>query len=520
MPPSFFCAIKWAYSMSWGERGFATLFTFGLAAILGPRDFGVLAIAMIYISFIEMLLNQGIVAAIIQREDLRPEHLDSIFWFDLVLCAILLGVSVTLSGWWARINRLPELSLVICVLSVRLPIEALGIVPRALLQRAMDFKSLSLRSNVSALGGGIVGVVMALEGFGVWALVGQRLTQDVLAAVLLWISTRWRPGRGFCLHRLKEILRFSSAGFWGGIGTFAHDQADAFLMGIFFGPITIGLYRLAQRLMFLVHDVATNSLQVVSLSQFSRFQNEPSELRRSVSAFIRLSVTITLPAMAGLAMTSELIMAVIGPAWAAASDPLKVWCLLGMTLAFVNFTGPLLTALSKPLLMSLLTWILTVVNVGALVLASLLLSGLTAWWQVMGIALTRLAVGALVMMPLYILLLIRYSGVSLLELLRATVPALFGVGVIGIVVPLLSASKFVAAQPAIIALVLLTSIAGLLVLLTVIILDAHVRDYAFSFYTRRRRGHETNTPGRISPNPVPGIRLDPEGTSGIWRRGG
>jgi len=481
---TFHAAVKWAYAMNWGERGFSALFTFILAAILGPRDFGIVAIAMVYIAFLQMFIDQGMVAAIIQRRDLRPEHLDSVFWFDLVLCATLMGLSLSLSGWWAHLNRLAELSSVISALSVSLPLQGLGIVQRAVLQRGMDFKSLSLRSNVSVVAGGVVGLLMALMGYGVWALVGQRLTQDLTALCLLWTLSHWRPGWRFSSGSLKEILVFSSAGFVGGIGTFIHFQADAFLIGMFFGPVTIGLYRLAQRQINVILDSATNSVQVVSLSEFSKFQNDPTELRRSVLTCIRLSSMTTIPVLAGLAMSSNLIMAAIGPQWALAADPLKVLCLLGMALAFANFTGPLLTALSRPLFTSILVWAVTGVNLGGLVLASLWLSKATTWWQLMGIALTRLAVEALLITPLYVFILLRHSGVSLRELLKTGSPALVAASAVGAAVWLLSTSSLIRVQEPIIALFLVAAIGGLIGLAAIVALDAQVRKYVLGVYTR------------------------------------
>jgi len=485
---SFWSALKWAYTMNWGQNGFSALFTFVLAGILGPRDFGLVAMAMIYIAFIRMFLEQGMVAAVVQRKDLRPDHLDSVFWFNNVLAAALMGLSLLLAGWWAGVNRTPELALVISVLSIDLPLEGLAIVQRAFMQKEMDFKSLSLRSNLSVLTGGVVGVVMAFRGFGVWSLVGQRLTQDIVALSLLWSLSHWRPGWRFSRRALREILQFSSATFVGGVGTFAHNQADALLIGMFFGPVAVGLYRLAQRLVLLLVDVGTSSLQLVSLSEFSRFQDKPAELRRSVLTCIRLSATITLPAMAGLAMASDLVMRVIGSQWALAAGPLRILCLLGMALGFIMFTGPLLTALSKPLFMSLVTWAATITNVGALVCVSLFLREAPISRQVTGIALARFGVGALLMLPVYVFLLMRHSGVSAREILNAVSPALLSAGLVGGVARLLSTSPL-GLRP-IPALIVVGGTAGSIGLAAVISLDAQFRRYALDLYARLFRGGE------------------------------
>src|ERR1700747_3255436 len=118
---SFLNAVKWAYSANWGDRAFSALFTFILAAILGPRDFGLVSIGLIYLSFMQMFLDQGLVAALIQRPELKRQHCDSVFWINLFLSLLLVGLTVLLSGWWARINHAPDLAQLLSVMSLSIP---------------------------------------------------------------------------------------------------------------------------------------------------------------------------------------------------------------------------------------------------------------------------------------------------------------------------------------------------------------------------------------------------------------
>ena len=211
---SFLNSVKWAYTGNWGERSFSALFTIVLAALLGPRDFGTVAIAMIYIAFLQMFLDQGFMAALIQKKNLKPEHLDAVFWMDLVLSLFLVGTSILLSGWWAAKNHTPEAATLISVLSLCIPIEGLAAVQSAILSRNMDFRALSIRSNIAVLFSGVIGIGMAIAGFRVWALVGQQLAREscglasaveaeFLASafrVLLAASERTHGVFGFELH--------------------------------------------------------------------------------------------------------------------------------------------------------------------------------------------------------------------------------------------------------------------------------------------------------------------------------
>src|ERR1700734_874215 len=133
--PSFLNSLKWAYTGNWGERAFSAFFMFILAALLGPRDFGLISIALIYVGFLQMFLDQGFATALIQRKDLQQEHLDAVFWMDLVLSLVLLLVSVLFGRWWAKLNHAPEAALIISVISVSIVFEALSVVQTAILRR-------------------------------------------------------------------------------------------------------------------------------------------------------------------------------------------------------------------------------------------------------------------------------------------------------------------------------------------------------------------------------------------------
>jgi PST family polysaccharide transporter len=483
-PRSFLNAVKWAYSANWGEKAFSSLFTFVLAAMLGPRDFGVISLAMIYIAFVQMLLSQGLVAALIQKKDLDDRHLNTVFWTNLGISVSLAFCSVVFSDRWARLNHLPELSPIIAALSICIPIEGLAIVQVSILQREMDFKSLAIRTNASVLLGGVVGLTMAFAGYGVWALVGQQIIRDVAALTLLWWRSSWRPHLEFHWIRLRELLHFSFSNFAAQLAIFFEAQIGAVLMGTLFGPVAVGLYRLAERLVTSISAITTTSIQSVSLPEFSRLQEKPEELNRSVLSCVRLAATVTLPAMAGLMVVSGSLVAALGPKWLAAGGVLKILSSLGIFLMFSIFTGPLLQALSKPHQLALLEWIRAGVSAGLLVLAAMLVKGRPIEVEIAAIALARFATGALLVTPIYLYLLMRLGRVSLAELLASIAPS--GFAAVGVVasVSLLHVVQAVPKPPALALAtqVLLGGAVGIAILLA---LDRSLRSFLSSMLRRR-----------------------------------
>lgn len=481
---SFLHAVKWAYIGNWGERSFSALFTFVLAALLGPRDFGIVSIALIYITFLQMFLDQGLVAALIQKKNLDPEHSDAVFWMDMALSFVLVALSILLSRWWGRVNHAPELAPIISALSLCIPIEAFSIVQKSLLSKQMDFKAISIRSNVSVLISGIIGIAMAFAGFGVWALVAQQILRDFTALVLLWKLSPWRPRFRFSWKHLKDLMHFSISNFIGQFAIFADSQAGSILLGVFFGPVAVGLYRIADRLVNSVVAMATSSIQSVSLPEFSRHQDNPSELRKSALSCVRLSSAMTIPALAGLAAVSGPLMATLGSKWLPASDVLKVLSVLGMSAVFAYFTGPLLQALSRPHHLAVLEWARSAVGVVFLAVAGYLVRGGTLTQQIIGLSLARFVPGFFLVMPAFLYILMRLAGISFRDLVASVAPSAIASG--GLVVAIILFQFYgrpANAKPAtvLVAELLLGGIVGLTLL---VLLDKQLRSAILKMHQR------------------------------------
>lgn len=418
---SFQSAVKWAYIANWGEKGLSALFMVVLAAVLGPREFGTVSLAVIYITLLQLFLDQGLALALIQTRDLKPEHLDTVFWFDLILAAVFISLGILLRNPLAALNHAPGAGIVIAALTPSILLEAVTIVPVSLLRRQMDFKSLSIRTNASMLAGGVFGMTLALTGFGVWALVAQQLTRDAFAAALIWRLSGWRPRAGFSWSHFRQLLPFSTANLAGQLSTFADGQGSALVLGAMFGPSAVGLYRLGERITNTVITMSMSSIQAVALPEFARLHDRPQELRRTALHCIRMSGTASVPVLAAVAALAPCLMAVLGSRWIPAVNVLRILSLTAIVLIFSFFTGPFLQGTGRARYAALLEWMRVLPGLGALLIAGWLVRYSPPQLQVMGIALSRLAVGALLTMPLALTVLSRLCRISLADYLYATV---------------------------------------------------------------------------------------------------
>jgi O-antigen/teichoic acid export membrane protein len=399
---SFRSSLKWTFLMTWGDRAFGLVFTLLLAAILGPRDFGIVALALIYIALVQLVNEGGIQTAIVQREGLEGEHLDSAFWMNLALCLVLAAASFLLAGWWARLNDVPELEDVVKVLSILLVVQGLTIVPLAVFQREMRFKALAIRETAAVFVGGALGLVLALNDAGVWALVAQQLGFAGTQLVLLWSMSAWRPGFHFSRGHARDLVGFSSGVFLANLGGFLNRRADALLMGIFFGPVAVGLYRLADRFVDNLLEVTMRPIGYVSLPFFSRLQNDRVALREAVAGCVRTTLILTVPPMAVLAACSGFLMAVMGPEWEPAADVLKLLALVGIGKAVVFFTGPLLFAVARPHLRAVMLWVLAGLSAAIVLLVGWLLTDSSTRDQALGMAASRAGFFLAIVIPVNI----------------------------------------------------------------------------------------------------------------------
>lgn len=445
---TFLGSLKWALAMNWGQRTLSALFTVVLAALLGPNDFGVVAIALVYIQLCYVFLEQGFSTAVIQREELEPAHLHAAFWMNLAACVALAGITVAVSGWWADVNGAPELQEVLSVLSLVLVFEGLLIVQDAYMQRHGQYKNLAWIWNVAALVGGILGIALALAGAGVWALVAQFLALDGCALVLTWIVSPWKPAFRFSRRHARDLLGFSSHVFLANMGGFVNRRADALLVGVFFGPVVVGVYRLADRFVDLLLELTMRPVGMVSLPFFSRLQRDRENLRNAVATCMRVTLIACVPALLVLAACSDFVLAVMGPEWAAGADALKLLALAGIGKAIISFTGPLLFAVGKPAFRAVMLWLLGAASAGTVVAVASLLDSASEERQIFGVALSRALLFLVVFVPVNLLIVERVTRFGLREFVTmSAAPTAAGAAAVAVVFLLREATAIESLRP-------------------------------------------------------------------------
>lgn len=356
--------LAWTMLRSVSSRLVGSLVFVVLAHLLDPRAFGTIALASVFVVLLTLLVESGFGEALIQRKEVTPSDLDTAFWLSNAMGAGLALIMAAGAGVAGELLDQPELAPVLRVLSLVLVLAALASVPQALLRRELAFRQIAIRGVVATLAGGAVGVGMAVAGWGVWSLVGQILANTVVGTAALWLACPWRPGRAVSRSSLVELGRFGVNVLGGRLAFFASRRADDFLIGSVLGPVALGLYTAAYRILLVVTEIIIWTIEGVAFPLFSRLYGDRERTARAFYAMTQLCSALVTPAFLALAVLApELTRLVLGPRWTGAVPVLQVLALVGVPHAVTYLNKAVVDAAGRPDLSLRIAALTAVVNV-------------------------------------------------------------------------------------------------------------------------------------------------------------
>ncbi len=302
-----------------------------LARILAPEDFGLIMMTAVFTNFAELLSDLGFAGALIQRQELEERHLSSIFWLNIAIgfaLTVLFALLAPLVAWFYNEPLLVPLTIAIAFNFV---ISSFNDVQTVLLRRDLAFRRQAIISNTAMVFGGVMGIMLALTGFGVWSLVLKNLIQHLIEVVVMWFTTRWRPKLLFDRSAVRELMGFSvnltgfqALAYWS-------RNLDGLLIGRFIDSVNLGLYNRAYSTMALPITQLKRTISVVMFPTLARIQDDHPRVKKIALRTHRLIGLVTIPMLIGLALVAEpFMLAVYGQKWAGAIPVLQILCLAGL----------------------------------------------------------------------------------------------------------------------------------------------------------------------------------------------
>jgi O-antigen/teichoic acid export membrane protein len=324
-----FHSVAWTGIERFGTQAFQAIFTVVLARLLMPEDYGLIAMIVIFLVVGQALMDGGLSLALIQKKDPTEEDFSTVFWFNIVFGLFFYGVFFFCAPLIARFYEQPELIFIIKIAGLNFIIWSLGIVHNTKLVKNLEFKKLAFITISAMLISGGFGIALAYLGYGVWALVFQFLTNNVLKSLLVWLfGTVWFPKFMFKLNSLKSLFAFGSAWILSTLLDLIYKNIYAVFIGKRYSASELGFFQQGYNL----SNLATTNIAYTINSSFiplqSKLHDSSDEQQKLFFRFLSLSCFVIFPiAVLFVVLAEPIVSFILTNRWLPTVPFLQILCI-------------------------------------------------------------------------------------------------------------------------------------------------------------------------------------------------
>lgn len=406
--------VRWSLLGVLSRQGMQILSALILARILGPSSYGIISAASIYVTFVSLLLDQGLSAALVQRPSLDRWMAGAASSLNITMSVVIAAATWFLAPVLAGFFHAPELTLVLQLLAFALPLKALAITPRAMLSRALRFGGIAWSDMVGAASGAVAGVVAALMGASYFAIVYQVVVTDLLVAIILLVFCRG-PVPNLHFRSVVPLLAFSLNVFATNFLAYFSRNVDNILVGRFLGITSLSLYGMAYRVLVVPVQLVGQTVNRVMFPAFSRMAHDRELVRQNLLNATRILAMAVIPVMVLVACAApHLVAVVLGQEWMPAAPLISILALGGARETIFYITPTLMKGMGHARL-----------NLGYEIVAALMqVGGIVIGLQfgIVGVAIGLTAAGFL-LSPVLLLIQAKMCGIRIRSQLGALLPA-------------------------------------------------------------------------------------------------
>lgn len=341
-------SVGWSAVERFSTIGIQFILNIIIARILSPSDYGIIGMLTIFLSISQCLIDSGFSTALIQSKNRHANDYGTVFVFNLVISVTLYSILYLAAPAISRFYEQEILVSVLRVVGLNLIISSLSNVQRAILTINIDFKTQSFITIPSAIISGIVGVIMAYNGFGVWALVAQTLTNGILLTLLFWILSKVRFRIVFDMSSFKRLGGFGIKLMFSGLLHTAYSNLYGLLIGKKYNAEDLGYYTRAEQFSIFPANILTEVVTRVAFPMLCQKQDNKAELARVYTSFIKSSCFIMFPLMFGLAVLAKpLVVLLLTDKWASISILMSILALDALFSPITRINLQLLQAVGR-----------------------------------------------------------------------------------------------------------------------------------------------------------------------------
>lgn len=322
-----FSNMLWRFMERCGAQAVAFIVQIVLARLIAPEAFGIIALVVVFTSILQVFVDSGMGNALIQKKNADDLDFSSVFYFNMTVCIVLYGLMFVSAPFIADFYNMPDLTSIVRVLSLMLIISGVRNIQQAYVSRNLMFKRFFYATLGGTILAAIVGIAMAYKGYEVWAIVVQQLLRATCAAVILWITVKWRPKLMFSLERLKGLFSYGWKLLVSHLINTIYAEIRQLIIGKVYLPEELAFYNRSSHFPKFIVENINSSIDSVLLPTMSAEQDDKSRVRAMTRRAIKTSTYLMMPCMVGLAVCAEpVVRLILTEKWLPCVPFLRIFC--------------------------------------------------------------------------------------------------------------------------------------------------------------------------------------------------
>lgn len=335
--------LVWTFSQQFGNQLISFVVSIILARLLLPAEFGLIGMIAIFVGVGNALLNAGLTQSLIRSKDLDQEDYSTVFFYNLASSIVIYILIFFTSPWISDFYDQPILKDIVRLYCISFIIFAFSAVQQAKLTKSMNFKTQTLIAIPSTIVGGVVGVVMAYMGYGVWSLVWYELISSSLRSMQFWVYSSWKPDLVFNVKKFKEHFNFGYKITLSSLIGKIFENSFIIIIGRYFSASQVGFYTRADTMKNLPVMNISMALHKVTYPLFSGIQNDNVRLKDIYQRLMKMVIYIVAPIMIFSAILAVPIFRfLLTEKWLPAVPYFQILCITGILYPLHNYNLNLL----------------------------------------------------------------------------------------------------------------------------------------------------------------------------------
>ena len=314
-------AASWSLLDKFLKRGVQFVLSIFLARLLMPEDFGVVAMAAIFVGWGEVFRDFGLGQALVQRKDATDVHASTIFYLNIVMACIIAAIFCVIAPFAASFYDNEMVAWVVRIAGLTFIINGFNVVQNSLLMKELNYKVGTVSSFLASIISGIIGITLAYLGFGVWSLLVQSVSSAAIATIYIWYKSTWRPRLVFNFKETKPLFK-KGFGFMGqGLVDDIFTYAGTMVIGKVFSPGVLGIYDRGSTLSYMPNTTFVLPVTRPLFPVFSKLQDDIDALRQYYTKILQaLNWGLILVTGIFLIASEEIIYLLLGERWIASAE--------------------------------------------------------------------------------------------------------------------------------------------------------------------------------------------------------